>query len=469
MIVLNQLTSEIFYNFRNTRISVIHNPKGSITKDFNRVHEYAIFLTPSDKSAIIERDLVQNDTPRKLRRWGENSLRTERRLSFYPIYVKDGQIIKIGEVPVDSFHPEAKNTISGDMIAIWPIDQDGVERRWNFGLDSINDNLDRITIIEQDGVLDLFVTHEMSVPKTIWTGGEYDAGNYGNTLLINIVGKKLFDFPKSINLVGQCLKVTVKSKSESLILDYFAGSGTTGHAVINLNREDEGKRKFILVEMGAYFDTVTKPRIQKVVYSKDWKDGKPVSREGISHCFKYMRLESYEDTLNNLMPVRDIEQEQTLGFSDNFREGYMLQYMLDVETRDSLLNLEWFDDPFNMHLNITRNNEMQPTRVDLVETFNYLIGLVVESYAVPRKGIVVVAGSNLTGERILVIWRDCYEYSNDDLNDFLRKSRYNPLDNEFDRIYVNGDNNVENLKIGDERWKVALIEEEFGKRMFEMN
>jgi adenine-specific DNA-methyltransferase len=69
-----------------------------------------------------------------------------------------------------------------------------------------------------------------------------------------------------------------------VILDFFAGSGTTGHAVIDLNREDGGGRKYILVEMGEYFETVLKPRILKVIYSKDWKDGKPVSREGTSHA-----------------------------------------------------------------------------------------------------------------------------------------------------------------------------------------
>jgi len=469
MVLLSQLTSQLFYDYRNTKVTVIHNPKGSITKDFNRVHEYAIFLTPSEKNRIIERDLILNDTPRKLRRWGENSLRTERRLSFYPIYIKDNKIIEIGIVQDDSFHPESKNTVAGDLIAIWPIDQDGVERRWNFGLDSIKDNLDRITVIEQDGVFDLFVTHEMTVPKTVWSGGDYDAGNYGNTLLINIIGRKLFDFPKSIKLVEKCLNVTVKTKNDGIVLDYFSGSGTTGHAVINLNREDQGKRKFILVEMGTYFDTVTKPRIQKVVYSKDWKDGKPISREGISHCFKYMRLESYEDTLNNLEIVRTDSQQQLFDEHPTFKEGYLLNYMLDVETQDSLLNLEGFENPFDCTLNITRNNEIQPTKVDLVETFNYLIGLVVENYAVPKEGYVVVTGKNLAGEKILVVWRNCLLYNNESLNTFLSKSKYNPLDNEFDRIYVNGDNNVENLKVGEERWKVVLIEEEFKKRMFENN
>jgi adenine-specific DNA-methyltransferase len=94
-------------------------------------------------------------------------------------------------------------------------------------------------------------------------------------------------------------------------MDYMAGSGTTAQAVINLNREDGGRRKYILVEMGGYFDTVLVPRIKKVVYSKDWQDGKPVSREGSSHMFKYIRLESYEDTLNNL-ELKRTEAQQSL-------------------------------------------------------------------------------------------------------------------------------------------------------------
>ena len=99
----------------------------------------------------------------------------------------------------------------------------------------------------------------------------------------------------------------------SIILDFFAGSGTTGDVVINLNREDNGNRKYILVEMGKYFDLVTKPRVEKVIYSEDWKDGKPVSRKGSSHCFKYIRLESYEDALDNLEIQRSTAQKDLLS------------------------------------------------------------------------------------------------------------------------------------------------------------
>ena len=297
---------------------------------------------------------------------------------------------------------------------------------------------------------------------TIWD--ELDTATNATKELENIMGHKRFETPKPSNLLEEIIQQS--TTSNELIIDYFAGSGTTAHAVIKKNREGISAR-YILCEMGDYFDKITKERVVKVIYSKDWKEGKPLSREGISHCFKYMRLESYEDTLNNLTLKQTETQQKVLEINPIFKEGYMLNYMLDVETQGNLLNLEWFVNPFNCFLNITHNNEMQPTKVDLVETFNYLIGLIVENYAVPKEGYVVVTGKNLEGESILVVWRDCTMHNSTTLNTFLEKSKYNPLDSEYDRIYVNGDNNVENLKTGDERWKVVLIEEEFKKRMFE--
>ena len=117
-------------------------------------------------------------------------------------------------------------------------------------------------------------------------------------------------------------------------------SATTGHVVINLNREDNGKRKYILVEMGEYFDSVTKPRIQKVIYTDSWKDGKPTTKNGVSQIFKYFKLESYEDTLNNLEFKRTKEQADALGLYNEAKEDYILNYSLDVESKGSLLNID---------------------------------------------------------------------------------------------------------------------------------
>ncbi len=304
--------------------------------------------------------------------------------------------------------------------------------------------------------------------KTVWTDSRYIAGDYGTTILTNLGVKPHSNlYPKSIYTVLDSIQSV--SDIKSIIVDYFAGSGTTAHAVINLNREDGGKRKYILVEMGEYFDTVLKPRIQKVVYSKDWKDGKPVSREGISHMFKYMKLESYEDTLDNLIIRRDKRRQKALTASKTAQEEYMLGYWLDIETResDSLLNIDKFEDPFNYTLQIRHDNELKTTKVDLVETFNYLIGLYVEQTEVIR-GFKVIRGRLRTGEKTLVIWRNTKEKSNKELDTFFLIQGYNTQDFEFDKIFVNGDNNLENLKVAEDKWKVSLIEEEFKKRMFDV-
>lgn len=270
-----------------------------------------------------------------------------------------------------------------------------------------------------------------------------------------------FPYCHSVSFYSKIISPILEHKD--LILDFFAGSGTTAHTVIKFNRENNTDNKYILVEMGDYFDRVTKPRIQKVIYSEDWNNGKPVSRKGSSHCFKYMRLEQYEDTLNNLVVKKNTLMDQEGEFFD----GYMLGYLLDTETKDSLFSLDWFVNPWNTKLKITRNNETKEEKIDLVETFNYLIGLKVQRISYPKSDICVVEGYNRKEEHILIIWRDCTKVSNEDLNEFFRRMAYSTRDKEFDKIYVNGDNNLENLKTDADTWKVTLIEQEFSKRMFE--
>ncbi len=329
-----------------------------------------------------------------------------------------------------------------------------------------------------------------------------------------------FGYPKPLGLVNHYVHGSTFGYRfrDANILDYFAGSGTTGHAVIKLNREDGGKRKYILVEMGDYFDTVLKPRIAKVVYSESWKDGKPTARDtGISHCFKYLRLESYEDTLNNLRLDHNPQRKKAVAANPALKEDYMLRYLLDVETRgsQSLLNIDAFADPTGYTLEVKKpgTDEYATRAVDLIETFNYLIGLRVLHTSVPQtfqatfKRItdpelpedqhtkLVVDGrirqdeggpwwfrkvegwvpkdpanpNNGQQEKVLVVWRkltDDIEQDNLMLDEWFQKNRISTRDFEFDTIYVNGSNNLPNLKLDDENWKVRLIEEEFMKRMW---
>jgi adenine-specific DNA-methyltransferase len=281
-------------------------------------------------------------------------------------------------------------------------------------------------------------------------------------------------------------------ENTSCVLDYFAGSGTTGHAVVNLNRnDDDGNRKYILVEMGDYFNTVTKPRMQKIIYAKEWKDGKPLSRTtGISHLIKYFQLESYEDTLTNI-EFSDTQKGKSLAFGDDF----LINYMLNTETKGSLLNLDKFKEPFDYRLKITERNEAKETPIDLPETFNYLIGLnvirqdalrfykTVKNNDKDYEGSVElepdkngdysfkqIEGQLNDNRRVLVIWRNITDNlieSNAALDAFFQKSRKNFTDREFDLIYINGDNNLENLRLETEKWKVSIIEYEFLNIMFE--
>ncbi|MEK9780190.1 MAG: DNA methyltransferase, partial [Gammaproteobacteria bacterium] len=298
-----------------------------------------------------------------------------------------------------------------------------------------------------------------------WIGPEFNAGTQGSNILREMGID--FDYPKSLKTMEKSLEVQSFSCENNYVLDYFAGSGTTGHAVINLNRQNNSNRKFILIDVGAYFSRVMKPRIMKAIYSDKWSNGIPIESNGISTMIKYLDLESYEDVLNNLTLVPKKEQTCLLTYSD-FKDDYMLSYMLDVESRDSLLNIDAFKNPFGYKLNITRNNESKQTVIDLVETFNYLIGLHVKTIQTIKGFKVITGTTNERDEETLVIWRNIEEKSNKDLNDFFTKMEFSTRDSEFQRIYVNGDNHLENLKTGDDKWKVVLIEEEFMKRMFDV-
>lgn len=266
--------------------------------------------------------------------------------------------------------------------------------------------------------------------------------------------------------------------------------------------------------MADYFDKVLIPRLNKSIYSATWKDGKPTTRNsGISQCFKYIRLESYEDTLNNLELKRTPEQQTFLDLAeskgpDKLKEDYTLRYLLDIESRGSpsLLSIDRFVDPTAYKLKVKKpgSDESSEVSVDLIETFNYLIGLKVSHISEPHvltadfardgeKRLNIargslrpkadgkwwfrnVTGTLLDGRRVLVIWRkrpggettEGLEQDNLVLDEWFKsKQGYSTRDSEFDLIYVNGTNNLENLKTPDELWKVRLIEEDFFRLMFE--
>lgn len=476
--ILSIILEQTFMDRELRPVIIEYNHRWRVKSNFAITHEYALWMIPKWQDLITRLKEISDDIKRNLRRTGTDSLRIESPWQFYWIEVNNEtlEIISTTDVlPIWEIIPA--HTIKTTSV-VWPIDSNGIERRWYYGKDRIMSEAKQWTVwakkISWEIQIHYFQAGQEKRRKSVWVWSDLDASTFWTELLNAYFLKNIFSFPKSIFAVEKCLQ-SISHVNKSVFLDFFAWSGTTWHAVINLNREDAkdggemGKRKYILVEMGEYFNTVTKPRIQKVIYSEDWKDGKPVSRKGSSHAFKYLRLESYEDALNNLKLQRSKKQEEVLFDDANteFREDYMLQYMLDTESQGSILSVDHFAHPFDFEMRITRDNETRVTRVDLVETFNYLIGLVVE-HTYEARGYRVVKWCTLEWEKILIVWRDIAKHSNEDLENFLKKSTYNPIDTEFDRIYVNGDNTLENMKTWEQTWKVTLIEEEFKKRMFEM-
>lgn len=141
------------------------------------------------------------------------------------------------------------------------------KKNWQRGNQRVGTELEEYRIRrDQDNKISIDFKIRMDVtalPITWWDKSTYASSNYGALELKNLFGEKSFDFAKAHDLVLDCLRTSGAKLENSNILDFFAGSGTTAHATIALNREDRGSRKYILVEQGEYFDTVIKPRIQK--------------------------------------------------------------------------------------------------------------------------------------------------------------------------------------------------------------
>lgn len=479
--------------------AVRSNPAGRSTpKGFSEAHEYAIFAPTSDKGSVgrlprnekqVARYSEEDDSGKFewvnfRKHGGVEAMRAARPKMFYPIFAKGGKV----RLPSIEWS-EASNSwvllespLEGEET-IWPTTDAGEELRWKWGRESFVNEIDHfISRPDQSGKTGVYMksrmTSEGMLPVTWWESKLYSATEYGTNLLTKIFGKiGDFSFPKALQLVVDSLRASNLGK-DGLVLDYFAGSGTTAHAVVALNREDKGTRKFIIVEQGDYFDTVTKPRVQKVIYSSDWKDGKPVAHQtGISFGFKVLKLESYEDTLNNLDLNRTQAQQILLhSLPDEGKEDYLLRYMLDIESRGSLLSVEKFTKPFDCKLNVTVDSAgaYDERSIDLVETFNYLIGLRVKHTDLQMGiGFVAVTGFLPSGEKALILWRDVEKLDYEKLNRVCEKLTINPADSEFDVVYINGDHNIPAVFTSTEAeggitktLKIRQIEPEFMARMF---
>lgn len=299
-------------------ITIIHNPRGIQGKNFSYTNEFAYFVIPKGDKIIGERSLSDDEVYwSPLRNWGSESLRTDAKNCFYPIIVKDDKIIGFGDVSPNDYHPQKNEALDDGSVAVYPIDNKGVERKWRYARQSVEKIVNCLTVKKTRGVYDIELGKTFGTYKTVWSDPKYDANTYGKQLLNSLLPNCPFDFPKSLWNVYDCLYSVIANNIGAIVLDFFAGSGTTGHAVMKLNAEDNGSRRFILCtnnENNICRD-VTYERIKRVI-----------NKEHYSASLKYYKVDyvpisdrlyyEYADEL--LKHIRElVELENGINFAGN--------------------------------------------------------------------------------------------------------------------------------------------------------
>jgi adenine specific DNA methylase Mod len=351
------------------------NPRGrTLDKYIAKTHEYIITFVKNPISSAIsevpkgERMLAEynkEDYRGKFRELGlrnRNPMfnRKNRPNLFFPIYInrKNGKV--------------ALNFSSDFSIEVYPRNSQGVDDCWTWSKEKIAKSIEDLVgrqvskggwrIFRKDYMRNEEGKVATTMAKSIWLDKSIN-NERGKEILKDLMAHHTIDFPKSVDLIVKCIEIgAIKN---SIVLDFFAGSGTTAHAVMNLNREDGGTRKYILVEMGDHFYDVILPRIKKVAFNSKWKDGKPVFEEGesgISHFVKYYELEQYEEVLQKA------HYEDADLFDDPDQDPYhSYVFLRDLKLLDSL-DVDLEKDKVTFH-----PERLYPD-IDLAETLSHLKG-----------------------------------------------------------------------------------------------
>ena len=399
-----------------------------------------------------------------------------------------------------------ENSISGDARQLKKESKKDPKRVFRLAREGANDYY----IIDGNAIL--FYKHRLISVGGRLVPGEPITDIWDDVLpndLHNEGGVTLRKGKKPERLISRLLEIGTSKRD--IVLDFFVGSGTSSAVA------QKTGRSWIGVEQADYFDEVTKARLCKTLYG---------DKSGVSNdfnwrgggAFKYLRLESYEDTLNNLSLQTDPARARALADNPALRQDYVLNYWLDVETQgsQSLLNVAAFRDPtaYTMRIKQPGSDVLREQRIDLIETFNWLIGLWVEHMAAPQtleaeftrevdpllpkdqntrlvcnrvkrlesgssdaywfrlvEGYTLkVPGDDSSRQKTLVVWRkltDDAEKDNAVLQHFLmEKLAISPREQTYAVIYVNGSHTLPNPVVEGENTKVRLIEEAFHNAMW---
>lgn len=344
--ILKELFLEDTYD--HTLVTVVHNPRGQQGTNFSYTNEYAIFVYKKGLKIISDRRIGENDISwSQFRNWGSESLRSDAKNCFYPVIVKNGEIINFGDVCDDNYHPN-QTEIVGDMSYVYPIDRNGIERKWRYARQSVESIKNMLRAKEYDLGYEIEIGKTFGVQKTVWNDKKYDANEYGTKIVSGLLESNIFTFPKSLWNVFDVVCAGCLNDKDSLILDFFSGSGTTAHAVMQLNAEDGGKRKFIMVQLPevcaenseAYkagyknICEIGKERIRRA--GKKIKEENPLTTQDLDIGFRVLKCDSSNMEDVYFTPKEYMDKQQSL-FVDNIKkdrndEDLLFDAMLKLDT-----------------------------------------------------------------------------------------------------------------------------------------
>ncbi len=381
---LRTLLEEIFADYYIQMTIDVINPKGVTQGRFSRVEEYNIFCFAKEAFVMDSDDNLLNPPEKKkyprwkgLLRSGTDAQREDRENMFYPVLIDENtcKVIEAGEPLPLNINPDVKKKINGYSVA-WPIRSDGSYGRWSVGSDTLNHLIrkgyvscgkydcsrntwgisyisqpnqvlieeGKIIITGVDPITNVvkveYASDENRVIKTVWHRTSHDAGAYGSDLISEIIGEKnTFSFPKSIYAEHDSMASVLRNNKDALVVDFFAGSGTTLNAINLMNYEDNGNRRCILITNNEVDEETENNLLEEKVFpgTEKW------CQKGICRNVTWPR------TRNSILGYRDdgvkIQKEYYtsnkiyIDTERNIKQIRLSAENLDINSRKDLISL----------------------------------------------------------------------------------------------------------------------------------
>lgn len=362
---LATMIKEVFgeSGYAHSYVSIVHNPRGQQGINFSYVNEYLIFVYPNNGKKYLADFPKDEVDSRTLRDSGTESDRTDARMCFYPFYVKENKIIRIGDVPDNSFHPLSANVVMDDgCIEVWPMTDDGDEKKWRYARQSVDAIFSKLEPKMGRKSVQIIFNKDEGTMRSVWENARYDSSEYGTKLLDKLFGGAPFTFPKSLYAVLDCIKAATKEDKNAIIMDFFSGSATTAHAVMQLNAEDGGHRKSIMVQLPEDLDVA-------IGRASDAK-----TKDSIKKAIKFL------DSIGKVHTICEIGKERIRRAGDKIKsESPMTTQDLDIGFRvlklddTNMKDVYYAPDDYDQGMLAAMESNIKDDRTDLDLLFGCLI------------------------------------------------------------------------------------------------